>query len=472
MTISARKNRWRRLVKLFRADQLRDKGMFTSTRQAEVLNPAVVDTQHSMDSAFYGMSQTTGQPWFHSIHDLYAKDEVQGSNVVVLGGYNMGKSSLIKTVYGTRAIASGARVCVFDRKRQKGDHHHGGEYERMMDVCGDDATQITFDRRPGVGTIVNLLDPAILQKGDDETMVGQDELLVLVAEAATGRKLLDDEDAAPAFALRQAHKAALAHAKAHNRVPVLRDVIDALYSPTDDSLPGPRDSAGDSLLASSGIVTIETLTRWGLPVATSLEKFVDGELSGLIDGPTSAGIDVAKKLIVFDTSSLEEGSAALGLMMVIAMAFINARWSVIPGAKYLVVEEAYNVDALEGLPEKFRALAKRGRGSGIVIVSVFHRLSDLPAGSPMWALIKESDVVHILRQSNAEDVELAMKFFDLPGEAAAAALRTMRQGEHLLRIKNRPPHRVLHQRSSTEVWMTNTDAGMTSGSEPAPLAAS
>ena len=44
--------------------------------------------------------------------------------------------------------------------------------------------RIVCDRRPGVGTVFNPLDPAIIVEGDEHTAVGQDELLLMVAEVA------------------------------------------------------------------------------------------------------------------------------------------------------------------------------------------------------------------------------------------------------------------------------------------------
>ena len=56
-------------------------------------------------------------------------------------------------------------------------------------------------------------------------------------------------------------------------------------------------------------------------VALNLEKFVDGELQDYLDGETSKDLDVDAQLLIFDTSALSEGSAALGLMMAVIFAF-------------------------------------------------------------------------------------------------------------------------------------------------------
>lgn len=457
---------WKGVAKALRMDQIRTRAMFTSTRQAEVLNPALVDSQVQVDSPFYGRSRTTGQPVFHSLHGLYRDGVIQGPNAAVIGGYGMGKSSLVKTVYALRPLACGTRVGVFDRKRQGSGGSATGEYVRLAQAAAGSAQLIVFDRRPGRGTIINPLDPAIVTQGDEDSMVGQDELLLMIAETACGRRLIDTSTEAPGFALRQAHKAAVSRAREQGRVPVLRDVIDALYNPGLDSLPGPRDATGASTLAAAGIVTPATLTQWGLPVALNLEKFVDGELSGLLDGPTTE-VDFTKQLIVFDTSALGEGSQALGLMITVAAAFINARWSQMQGAKLLIVEEAYNLDRLESVPAIFRALAKRGRASGTGIVTVIHHLSDLKPNSDMWALVREADVVHIFRQDKDDDATQVIDFYSLP-DWLKDTITTMARGEQLVKIGNRPPQLISHMRSALEVWITDTDEPMLEAAEAAP----
>lgn len=460
-------NFWRSLVQTLNIGQLRERSMFTSTRQAEVLNPIILDTQVVVDSPVLGRSCSTGQIKYWSLHEMTRRKEIFGPNAAVIGGYNQGKSSLLKTIYGSRALAVGSRVAVFDRKRQQDASVTAGEYRRLSAMTAGSVARIVCDRRPGVGTVFNPLDPAIIVEGDEHTAVGQDELLLMVAEVACGHKLIDQGERGPAYALRQAHKAALKAAAAESRVAILSDVITALYAPSVDAVPGPRDPDGTPTLTRQGLVTVETVTQWGLMVALNLEKFVDGELSGLLDGETSKDLDVDAQLLIFDTSALSEGSAALGLMMAVISTFISAKWAQMPGAKLLLLEEAYNFDLLDGVPTIFRALAKRGRGSGLSLITAIHHLSDLKPGSEMWTLIREADVAHIFRQDKIDDAKQVIEFYSLP-EHLLSTITTLSQGTHLLKRAGHPPELIQHLRTEDEVWMTNTDEPMIGLSEDAP----
>ena len=445
-----------RLIQRLGLSEQRITPMLSSSFQTGCLSPARIASANPVIGPVAGVNLTTGTPWFHSLHGAYAAGLVKAPNAVILGAYNCAKSSLAKCVYGLHVLAAGGRVAVFDRKRQHDGRLDSGEYARLVRVAG--GTQIVFDRRAGAGCTINILDPAMSAIGGDETTVGQDELLLMAAEVACGRKLVDTAEHAPAYALRVAHRAALGAAKAAGRVAVLTDVVTALYNPRPEDVPGPED--GES------VATVEDLARWGLPVALGLLRFIDGDLSGLVSGPTADAngtpLDLSNPLIVFDTSALTEGSEALGFIIAVASAWIAARWAAVPGAKILINEEAYFTDRLTGVPEILRALAKRGRASGLGIVTLIHHLSDFKPDSDLIALVKETDVVHIFRQDKADDVDQVIEFFDLP-VGLRETIMTLPNGIHILRQFGCPIQLMQHVRSETEVWLTNTDQAMLDG---------
>jgi hypothetical protein len=459
----------RRLVDRFGLVQLGDQGPFTSTRQAECLNPGRVSGANPVLGPPTHLSLTTDEAGWLSLHGFYSRGIVAAPNAIVLGGYGSGKSSWVKTTYVLRALDSGARVLVFDKKRQHQAGGDEGEYGRAVEVAG--GQRVPLDRRPGLGAVINVLDPVIAPVGSEDSTVGQDELLLMAAEVACGGPLRDGPDAAPAFALRQAHRAALARARAEGRVPVLRDVVDALFSPAVSGVPGPVGADGTPVLAARGVVTVETLTRWGLPVALGLERFTTGDLSGLIDGVTSgpdgSALDLTASFLVIDTSGMPDDSPALGMMMALVGAFIQARWTLVPGPKIIILEEAYAVDRLDGVAGVFRAVAKRGRASGTAVVTVLHHLSDLRPDSDLWALVRETEVQHVFLQDKTDDAVQCVELFGLD-EALAGVVTTLHQGTHLLLVGRRPPEVVQQIRTGLDEWVTDTDAGMLAPGEPAP----
>jgi hypothetical protein len=436
--------------------------MFTTTRQAGCLNPIRV-AEAPVRGPLLGVSLTSDLPVTLSLHELYRQGVITAPNAVILGHYGIGKSTLIKGAYVLRALAVGARGCVFDRKlQQDGSSTQSGEYLRLAQVAG--GTRVVLDRR--CGCRINIFDPMLSAHGSDDGLVGQDELLTMVTEVALRRALDDKEE----FVLPVAHSAGLRVAENMGRAAELADVINALYLPDSASIPGPEID-GVKALEAAGVVSRRSLIEWGLPVALALEKYLPGgELSGLIDGQTrdadGGPLDLSARLLVFDTSALTEGSTALALMLMIVAAYLQAYWMRIPGDKILVLEEAYNFDLLIGIAAMLRTITKRGRASGTAVVSALHHLSDPKTGSDLWALVKETDVAHLFRQASTEDAKQIAEFFRL-SDRAAALLPLLPRGCHLLKIAEQPLQVVQQIRTVQETWMTSTDDGMAGSWEEA-----
>lgn len=472
-------------------DAVRDMPIFTSSRQAECLDAALVSTEPPLLGPLAGLDDVTGLPVTGDPHRMYRHERkfIGSPNVCVFGGVDMAKSTTVKNQYVIRPWALGTRVAVFDRKIQQGGIGSSltdsgglasaavagvGEYAKVAAALG--GLWLRFDRRPGCGAVINILDPAIAVSGSEHTLVGQDELLLMVAQEATGGPLVDTADMAPHYALRCAHRTALRRAAAAGRVAILSDVVDALYRPDPSDVPGPVDENGLKIVAGLGLVDERVLVRWGLGLAMNLDRFISGDLSGLIDGESrnadGSPLDLDNRLLVIDTSSLTEGSPALGLVMAIMSTFIMARWARMPGDKILVLEEAYNAENLVGVPAIFRAIAKRGRGVGASVVTVLHHLSDINPSSDLWSLIRECELVHIFRQDKSDDAEQALRLYNLP-LWLRETMMTLDRGVCILLRGNKLPRILLrHQRTAFEEALNNTGAGMgvtTALPEPVPL---
>jgi hypothetical protein len=444
--------------------EIAEDAILTTTRQAEALNPALVATHPPLSGPLLGFDLATGQPVTCSPHELYLAGRVSAPNVVILGTIGSGKSSLAKTLYVGRPLAVGVQVVVFDRKR---DEHARGEYARAAHVAGRAASVIRFDRHGGA--VVNVLDPRISRSSsaDDQTgRVGQDELLVMVAEYAHGP--LDSYERA---ALSAAHDAALASARAEGRVATIRDVVDHLFQPSPESVPREH-------LIETGILTTADLTRWGLALALDLDRFVKGDLSGLIDdqtrGEDGRPLDLTAQLLIIDTSALGEDSPVLALVMAIMASYLSSVWSATPGQRIILIEEGYHTVRLAGVAAVFRSLAKRGRGIGLSVVTVFHHVTDVPAHSDAMSLIREAGIVHVYAQDKADDARLAVELFGLPS-TVADDLTALEQGSHILKIGAETPRTVVHARTELEEWITSTDTGMrgvtsaAAGTGPSPF---
>ncbi|UCM87994.1 type IV secretory system conjugative DNA transfer family protein [Streptomyces marincola] len=423
--------------------ELAEETIFTSTRQAAALNPAVVATHPALAGPITGVDLATGQPVTTDPHALYEQGRVTSPNVLVLGDISSGKSSLVKTQYCVRQVACGKQVVVLDRKNQQGR----GEYERAAAECG--ATPVRFARTGG--TAINLLDPRISTTSESggDGRVGQDRLLLMVAEHAHERNLSPRQR----YALRTAHRTALERARGDGRVATLHDVITALYDPADNAIPRPH-------LRTEGVVSRRDVIGWGLDLALDLERFVNGDLSGLIDRETSTDLDLDARLIVFDTSALPEDSPALSLVMALVATFLSAVWAQHPGRRLIVLEEGYHTARLEKVAGVLRSLAKRGRGIGLSFVTVVHHLSDIREDSDAMSLVREAGIVHVYRQSREDDAAQVLRQFRLP-DTLNRQLAALAQGVHVLRIGHEPARMVQHLRTRLETAITDTDQAMT-----------
>lgn len=449
--------RMRRLAHLLGWANITDSGLFTSTRQAEALNPALVETHPLVSGVPRGVDLTTNQPMAWSPHALYLAGKVTSMNVIIAGDVGTGKTYLTKAHHVIDELVLGHRVAVFDRKRQsQASGDYAGEYALVSHLV--DGQRISLDRRPGSGTTINPLDPRLARAGDDDDgIVGQDTVVEILAEAALARPLADQER----YALQQALAAAWRTARAEQRVAELADLVDALFEPDQASIPGPKSPKGRARLAELGVVVDRTMVEWGLPVALGLSRFLPGgNLSGLFDGPTGqrsltddgtlvvTPIDLRAQFLVIDTSALPEGSVALGLAVIVMSAYLGAAWADIPGPKTVITEEAYTMDELGGAVARvFRSLAKRGRGSGLAVVTVLHHLSDVPVDSPVWSLIRECEIVHLMRQDKADDAAQAVELWQLEPHVATQLMeldkgrcltRLGRQGWTWMRVLSTP----------------------------------
>jgi len=444
------------LVRSFGWDEETLVPMFTSTRQASILNPARVEAGlRDNEGPLSGISVTTGSPWWHSPHEAYRQGATSSPNGVLVGDTSVGKSAFLKTEIG-RLIETGGRAVVFDRKRQSGSGYSDhGEYERLASIPSIPTARLILDRTPGQGAVINILDPAIARVDDEETHAGQDELLRLAAEVALGRALTQKETTALA--------AAHGRAWAENSEPTVTDVVTALYGLDTRAAPGPsRD--GVPVLEALGLVDRSSMVEWGLDVALALKRFVDGDLSGLINGATHAPdggpLDLTAPLIVVDVSAMAPGSIALGFMQVVVISYLESRWMTMPGDKLIVIEEAYSDEDAPRVAKMLKRTAKRARGTGTMLLSAWHHLSDVQDGSDLWALIKETGVQYLYRQRSRHDAEAVCRFWDLDPGTYVPLLTSLPKGQFLVVMGSRPPEVIQHIRTSQEMWITDTDAAL------------
>lgn len=419
----------------------------SSTRQGEATYLAVASAPTSHKGLLVGVDADTGWMVAHDPFTGYALGITQSPNVCFIGDLGKGKSSMMKTWGVLRALVLGHRVVQIDKKPQlQKDGTIRGEYTALGNRLSASIVRFALD---GTGTRINILDPAIAARLTGEVDAGkppgQSQLLRAVLTEALGRPIKPKEGKA----LRMAHESALNLAASEGRQAVIGDIVRFLWSPD------------ETIVAAAGL-DVKDVRKWGIDPASELERLIEDDLAGLIDGPTSENISLSSGLTIFDVSALPEDGPALGIVMMIISTWLT---NTLMSQKNLVpthfnVEEAWHL--VEGSFAKVNLRnMKVSRGLALSCKFAFHHPSDLPPKSPARAIMKECGTVFLYGQQDDDDARDTARIFSLP-KGTHKIIKKLGQGVCLLKIGTQPPLMVTHIRSNLEIELTNTDGAMIS----------
>lgn len=412
-------------------------GAPSTTRQAEILNTAVIGAPTGTRGVVTGRDVLSKTPIAHDPVTAYNAQPrlVSSPNVVVMGDVGSGKSSFVKTACVVRPlIMAYRRAVVFDKKDRAGE----GEYSELAREFGAEPIRFAAD---GDGTRLNLLDPMITRaKGD----AGQLHLLkVVTALARNGRPLDEWEEEA----LRSALRSTLGQFEGRRRHATLADVLPALAATANDG--GYSDHSPQAR---------DKLHQAGLSVQFTFNTLLD-DYAGLLDGETSAAVDLAHKLTSWDISQLPDDGPAVPIVMAIGHMWLLGRLRQDRGwHTTCVYEEGWHIAAGPSA-SLARANQKLSRGLGLSNVFVFHKGTDIPKDSPGMAMVQEAQSVYVYRQSRPEDAEWCQQTFNFAPERAADITR-LSDGHHYFKYGSHVETLVKHIRSDWETRITNTDEGM------------
>lgn len=442
----------RRLLDRWGWYEPREQPMSTTTRQAEALNLALSSPPTSSRGLIVGTDLLSGQLVVHDPFVAYEDKLISSVNVAVIGDVGKGKSSLLKTWACTRQLLLGnRRVVVLDKKLQAGL----GEYTALARFLGAPSIRFSVD---GTGSRLNLLDPVIALGGDQiddagytldntERPTGQMMLLRAVLAEALGRTVTEREGKA----LRLALLAATRDARERDRVPIIGDVVHYLLHPIADD--------ADALNR-----TVAELQDWGLDAAFALERMIQEDLAGLVDGETSpeVNLDHPSGLTHIDISALPTEGPALRVVM----ALINTWQTNMLAARSERAEQTVNIieegwHVAEGsIGQVLRRNVKLSRGLGLSTVVGIHHVADLATGSPGRALLQEAETRFIYGQGSYDDARACAELYNLP-PGTAETIMALEQGTCLLQVGSRDPILVRHERSPREIALTDTDGALT-----------
>lgn len=454
----------RRGPNIHRAGKLRRRSRFqvwaegapTTTRQAEVLNTAMIGSPGDEQGVVIGGDKLSGAIVAHDPMTAYQAGKVTSPNVVVLGSVGFGKSSLLKTVYVVRPLLlKDRRALVIDKKLREGE----GEYAEVTRKFG--AEPFRFDPSdPSRSTCLNLLDPAIVAGGGPSALR---QLLAAVGELAGGSPLNEWHHKAISVAYRLVQRAVATGAIARSQ-PVIEDLTSRFPQVVDaDEFNGLRPAVLD------GIATAAASMQF------RLERLLGDDLAGMFDRETSKHVQLHPKLTTFDISALPEDGPSVAMVMLAANAWLMGILTKQPGLRTnFVVEEGWHLLGGPG-GRLMQSKSKLSRGLGLSLIAALHHITDVPPDSPAIAMIKEAQTVHLFRQERDDDVADCVRYFNLEA-SNAEGLRNLDRGEHLLKVGMHREIHVQHVRTAVETQFTETDAALirrprTVIPEEAPLAA-
>jgi type IV secretory pathway VirB4 component len=369
-------------------------------------------------------------PW-----DLYRDGVLTNPNVLVVGQIGRGKSSLIKTVVW-RQLAFGRRAWIVDPK---------GEYGPLTEACG--STPIRLE--PGGGVRLNPLDVVGSGAGanSDQAVRRRADLVCSLVGSSLGRQLDPTERTAIELAVRTA--------SVQLGRPTLRDVVAGLLDP-------------DATLAATVRTDPLRLAEEGRAAALELRRLVDGDLSGMFDGPTSDDLDLSSAVVTLDLSAVF-ASPALPVLMTCATAWLQAIMAARPGTKRLVVvDEAWAILRDLSTARWLQSTFKLSRSLGVANLVVVHRLSDLRAVGAAGSAEER------LAEGLLADSETRVVFGQAPSEATVTRrllgltttegdlISQLPRGVALWKVGERS-FLVEHAVGPTEASLIDTDAAMREG---------
>jgi type IV secretory pathway VirB4 component len=360
----------------------------TTTAQLQAIYPFVGHSGLGCAGPWIGRDLLGGSfcfdPW-----ELYRRGVITNPNLVVLGQVGRGKSTFVKT-FVWRQVAFGRQAWVLDPK---------GEYGRLAEACGSTPWRLA----PGGTVRLNPLDLSLPrsiggrprpERGDAARAGWQrTELVCSLSASSMGRPLSPAERTAVDLAVRAA--------AGRRPQPTLADLVTALLDPDPNHAAAVRtDRAG--------------LAHDGRLVALELRRLVEGDLAGMFDGQTSAGLRSDAPVVALDLSAVFT-SPALALLMTCATAWLQAILAAPGGPKRLVVvDEAWAVLHDLATARWLQATFKLARSLGVSNVAVVHRLSDLRAAGPAGSAQER------LAEGLLADAETRVLFGQPPAEADAS----------------------------------------------------
>lgn len=431
------------MLELLRSQtQTRRRALRTTSATACALYPAVGAPSSDHRGVIIGREIYSGAAYIYDpfiLYDPSARERLPSGHVLVLGKSGFGKSSLEKCYVLRQLRFRDRSFAILDAQGEDGV----GEWDSIARAFGVTPIRLVYGGEEGEGVRLNPLDPRIPAQYQYKILCSMAEIL--------GGPLTSEG----AFALAVAHDAARVRASEQQRVPVLTDIHDALTNPKPAML-GKRE------------IGIPDMVTWGQPASLVMDQLCSAtrDLAGLFNGPTTPGIDLDARLIVFDLTKLPREGEAMPLLMSVIGPWLRHAW-IKPGdtvKRTLIVEEAWHILSHRPVARLFEEFVRYGRRLGLSFWAILHHLGDLQVEeAPEAAAILKLTATRVLYHMDKAEADITADYLQLPDwarEALVDGASRCSPGRAVWQVGNRI-HLVEHIRSSTEARLTNTNRKMT-----------
>ncbi|MFE7777686.1 ATP/GTP-binding protein [Streptomyces sp. NPDC057445] len=431
------------MFELIRAQsQTRRRALRTTTATACALYPAVGAPSSDPRGVIIGREIYSGKAYIYDpfiLYDPSARERLPSGHALVLGKSGFGKSSLEKCYVLRQLRFRDRSFAILDAQGEDGV----GEWDGIARAVGVTPIRLVYGGEESEGVRLNPLDRRIPAQH-------QFKILCSMVEIVGGPLTSESE-----FALSVAHAAARDRSAAEDRVAVLSDIHDALTNP-EPAMLGKRE------------VGVEDMVRWGQPASLAMDQLCSNtrDLAGLFNGPTTPGIDLDARLIVFDLTKLPREGEAMPLLMSVIGPWLRYAW-IKPGdttKRTLIVEEAWHILSHRPVARLFDEFVRYGRRLGLSFWAILHHLGDLMVDeAPEAAAILKLTATRVLYHMDKAEADVTADYLQLPDwarEALADGASRCSPGRAVWQVGNRM-HLVEHIRSAIEIELTNTNRRMT-----------
>lgn len=324
------------------------------------------------EGILYGMNEHNGSLI------IFDRFSLENANMVVFGKSGSGKSFMVK-LEAMRSLMFDTEVIIIDPEN---------EYETLSHALGGEYIRFHF----GTTTKINPFDLALLhqagKRGEEESELNQKILSLHGFFRVVMGKLTPTEDALldRALILTYKQKGITPDPASQGKEPPL---MEDLYK---------------------ALVGMEEPLARGM--ADRIEKFVKGSLVGIFDQQTN--VEIRNPLTVFSIRDLEEELRPIAMYLILDFIWTKIRRDM--KRRLLIVDEAWYMMKFPDSAAFMNSIAKRARKYYLGVTTISQDVEDFLSTDLGRAIIQNSSLQVLLKQSTAAIDKVAETFYLSEGE--------------------------------------------------------